>query len=190
MKLGLPKLVRVCWLGRVRHVREQRLLVHRRGRDDLGRGHLLHRRDGLLLLLGVKVALMVTWHLELGLDLPELPPGQHLDVATHLLPRPRLAGPELDVPGDQLVPPVHLALVREDNLPPAAGRVDGQRLLEALLNVRSPDTLGVCARDLLVVIKLGAVVLGNLLTDGLTHPGQSHGVTALHGQGGGRGRDW
>ena len=165
VQLGLPELVRVGWLGRVRHVREQRLLVHRRGRDDLGRGHLLHRRDGLLLLLGVKVALMVTWHLELGLDLPELPPGQHLDVAAHLLPRPRLAGPELDVPGDQLVPPVHLALVREDDLPPAAGRVDGQRLLEALLNVRGPDALRVLVSHLLVIIELAGVKLCYLRAD-------------------------
>ena len=165
VQLGLPELVRVSWLGRVRHVREQRLLVHRRGRDDLGRGHLLHRRDGLLLLLGVKVALMVTWHLELGLDLPELPPGQHLDVATHLLPRPRLAGPELDVPGDQLVPPVHLALVRKDNLPPAAWGIDGQRLLEALLNVRGPDALRVLVSHLLVIIELAGVKLCYLRAD-------------------------
>ena len=66
------------------HPREQRLLVHGRGRHDLGGGHLLHGRDGLLLLLRVKVGLVVTGDLELGLHLPQLPPGQHLDVAAHL----------------------------------------------------------------------------------------------------------
>ena len=45
------------------------------------------------------------------------------------------------LPGDELVPAVHLALVGKDDLPPATGRVDGHRLLEALLNVRRPDAL-------------------------------------------------
>ena len=102
VELRLPELVRVGdWRGgrvRVAHPREQGLLVHGGGRHDLGRGHLLHGRDGLLLLLRVKVRLMVTGHLELGLHLPQLPPGQHLDVAADLLPRPRLARPQLDVP--------------------------------------------------------------------------------------------
>ena len=31
--------------------------------------------------------------LELGLDLPQLPPGQHLNVAAHLFPRSRFTGP-------------------------------------------------------------------------------------------------
>ena len=181
MELRLPELVRVGhWrLGRVAHVREQRLFVHRRGCDDLSRGHLLHGRDSLLLLLGVKVRLVMTRHLELGLDLPQLPPGQHLDVAAHLLPRPRLAGPELDVPGDQLVPPVHLALVRQDDLPSAAWRVNGQGLLEALLDVRGPDALGILITRLLVVIKLAGVKLCNLLADGLGDSGEPNSVIAL-----------
>ena len=93
------------------HTGEQRLLVHGGGRHDLGGGHLLHGRDGLLLLLRVKVRLVVAGHLQLGLHLPQLPPGQHLDVAAHLLPRPRLARPQLYVPRYQLIPPIHLALV-------------------------------------------------------------------------------
>ena len=145
------------------HVREQRLLMHRRGRDDLGRGHLLHRRDRFLLLLGVKVRLMMAGHLELGLHLPQLPPGQDLDVAAHLLPRPRLASPELDVSRNQLVPPVHLPLVGEDDLPPATWRVDGQGLLEALLDVRRPDTLRIIVPSLLVVIELARVKLCYLM---------------------------
>ena len=93
------------------HPREQRLLVHGRGRHDLGGGHLLHGRDGLLLLLRVKVGLVVTGDLELGLHLPQLPPGQHLDVAAHLLPRPRLPRPQLDISSNQLISPVHFTLV-------------------------------------------------------------------------------
>ena len=76
-------------LGRVGTVREQRHLMHHRGRHNLSRGHLLHRLDGLLILL--KEGLVVVRHFELGLHLPDLLPG-HLDVAVHLLPRPRLVG--------------------------------------------------------------------------------------------------
>ena len=43
-------------------------------------------------------------YLELGLDLPQLAPGQHLDVRGDLLPRPRLPRPQLDVARYQLVP--------------------------------------------------------------------------------------
>ena len=181
MQLRLPELVRVGhWrLGRVAHVREQRLLVHRRGRHYLGRGHLLHRRDRLLLLLGVKVRLVMPRHLELGLHLPQLPPGQHLDVAAHLLPRPRLAGPELDVSRDQLVPPVHLPLVGEDDLPPSAWRVDGQGFLEALLDVRGPDSLSVLIPSLLVVIELARIKLCDLLADCLGDSRQPNSVIAL-----------
>ena len=42
-----------------------------------------------------------------------------------------------------LVLTVHLAFVREDDLPPAARRVDGQCLLEALLDVWAPHALRV-----------------------------------------------
>lgn len=38
---------------------------------------------------------------------------------------------------------IHLSFIRQDNLPPSTGRVDGQGLLEALLDVRAPDPLGV-----------------------------------------------
>lgn len=36
---------------------------------------------------------------------------------------------------------VHLALVRQDDFPTATGRIDGQGLLEALLDVRAPYAL-------------------------------------------------
>ena len=36
---------------------------------------------------------------------------------------------------------IHLALIREDDLPSATWRVNGQCLLEGLLNVSSPHTL-------------------------------------------------
>ena len=141
--------------------------MHNTCGHDLCRAHLLHLLYGFLLVTlvnegGVDCAVV---GLELGLDLPELSPGQHLDVAAHLLPRPRLAGSELDVPGDQLVPPVHLALVRKDNLPPAAWWIDGQRLLEALLNVRGPDALRVLVSHLLVIIELTGVKLCYLRAD-------------------------
>ena len=35
---------------------------------------------------------------------------------------------------------VHLPLVGEDDLPPSTWRVDGERLVEGLLDLRSPDT--------------------------------------------------
>lgn len=43
-------------------------------------------------------------YLKLGLDLPQLPPRQHLNVRGDLLPRPRLARPQFDVARYQLVP--------------------------------------------------------------------------------------
>ena len=115
MELRLPELVRIgdwrmTW-RMVTHPGEQRLFVHGAGGHNLSTGHLLHGSNSLLLLLIVKVALMVTWHLQLGLHLPQLPPGQHLDVAAHLLPRPRLPRPQLDVSGNQLISPVHFTLV-------------------------------------------------------------------------------
>ena len=179
----LPELVRVGhWGVRVvggQRTREQRLLVHGARRHDLGRAHLLHLLYRLLLLLRVKVRLVVARDLQLGLDLPQLPPGQHLDVGADLLPGPGLAGPELDVPRYQLVPAVHLPLVREDDLPPAAGRVDGQRLLEALLYLRCPDPLRVLSSGLLVIVELAGVELGDLRADGLGDPRESHGVITL-----------
>lgn len=118
-------------------------------------------------------------HLELRLYLPEFPPCEDLYVGAHLLPSPRLPCPQLDVAGYQLVAAVHLSLVGEDDLPAAARRVDGQRLLEALLYIGGPDTLGVLPLGLLVVVELTAVVLGDLLVDGLRHAGQPHCVGAL-----------
>lgn len=40
---------------------------------------------------------------------------------------------------------MHLAFIRQDDFPPATGRVDGQGLLEALLDVWTPDTFSVWA---------------------------------------------
>ena len=53
------------------------------------------------------------------------------------------------------------------DLPAAAGRVDGQGLLEALLNLRSPNSLGVLVARVLVVVELARVVLGDLGADRL-----------------------
>ena len=75
---------------------------------------------------------------------------------------------------------VHLALVGEDDLPPATGRVDGEGLLEALLDVWGPHPLRVPAGDLLVVVKLWAVVLCYLLAELAGEAGQPDGVTAVH----------
>lgn len=38
---------------------------------------------------------------------------------------------------------IHLALVRENNLPPAAGRIYRQRFLEALFNIWTPHSFGI-----------------------------------------------
>lgn len=43
---------------------------------------------------------------------------------------------------------VHLALVGQDDLAPAARRVDGQGLLKALLDVRAPHSLGIVVQPL------------------------------------------
>ena len=84
---------------------------------------------------------------------------------------------------------IHLPLIREYDFPPATGRVDGQGLLEALFNLRGPNSLGVSSRHLLVVIKLAGVVLGDLLTQ---FPGQAprhpHCICAVHGVAQGLGR--
>ena len=57
---------------------------------------------------------------------------------------------------------IHLPLVAEYDLPPAAGRVYGERLLEALLDLWRPNSLRVGTRHLLVVVELGGVELGDL----------------------------
>jgi hypothetical protein len=47
---------------------------------------------------------------------------------------------------------VHLAFVREDDLAAATGRIDRERLLEALFDVRAPDALGVRGCQVLVIL--------------------------------------
>ena len=174
VKAWLPKLRMVSrdwWVvdGAVgRHLPEQGLLVHHGRRDNLSRTHLLHLFQRVLLVRVVKETVpvpVVGGNLQLSLDLPQLPPGEHLDVGADLLPRPRLARPQLDVARYQLVPPVHLPLVGKDNLPTAARRIDGERLLEALLDLGSPNPLGVRPRSLLVVVELARVVLCDLRAD-------------------------
>merc|ERR1719210_1909838 len=106
----------------------------------------------------------LTRNLKFCLNLAQLPPRQHLNVGAHLLACSRLARSKLDVPGYQLVPSVHLPFVGEDDLSSATRRVDRQRLVEGLLDLRSPDTFfSISAGDLLVVVELGGVVLGDLL---------------------------
>ena len=74
---------------------------------------------------------------------------------------------------------IHLALVTQDDLPPATRRIDGQGLLETLFNLRSPDSFRILSARLLVVIKLAGVKLGDLLTNGLTDSGQADSVVTL-----------
>ena len=183
MKLRLPELM---WIGdrwsMVAHTREQRLFVHGWGGDNLSWGHLLHGSYGFLLLLRVKVGLVVTRHLELGLHLPQLPPGQHLDVAAHLLPGPGLASPQLDISGNQFISTIHLALVRQDDFSSATRRVDGKSLLEALFNLWCPDTLSILSSCLLVIIKLTRVKFSNLRADCLRNSCQPYSIIALETQ--------
>ena len=82
---------------------------------------------------------------------------------TDLLSRPCFTRAQLYVSRYQLVSAVHLALVGQDALPTTTGRVDRQRLLEALLDVGGPDALRVLALRLLVVVDRGAGVRGGLL---------------------------
>ena len=122
---------------------------------------------------------MVRGNLQLGLDLPELPTGKDLDVGADLFPCSCLACPQLDVPGYQLVPSVHLSLVRQDDLTPSTWRVDCQRLHEGLLNLRSPDTLGVLCACVLVVVKFAGVILGNLAGNCLRNSRKPDRIIAL-----------
>lgn len=58
---------------------------------------------------------------------------------------------------------IHLALVRQDDLPAAAGGVDGQGLLEALLDVRAPHPLRVVVHGLVRRVTHPLHVLGRAL---------------------------
>lgn len=79
-------------------------------------------------------------------------PGVDLGQEALLHPRPPHPGQQCGaLPSTAIQLPsltVHLALIREDDFPPAAGRVDRQRLLEALLDVRTPHTLGIIVQTL------------------------------------------
>lgn len=55
---------------------------------------------------------------------------------------------------------VHLAFIREDDLTTATGWVDGERFLEALLDVRAPHTLSVVVYGLLGRVAHPLHVLG------------------------------
>lgn len=55
---------------------------------------------------------------------------------------------------------IHLSLVRQDNLPPSARRIDGQGLLEALLNLRAPHSLSIIVCRLVCRVAHPLHVLG------------------------------
>ena len=116
---------------------------------------------------------------QLCLDLPELPPGEHLYVGADLLPRPCLARPQLDVPRYQLVPSIHLPLVRQDDLPSPTGWIYGQGLHETLLNLRSPNTFSVLIACVLVVVELARVVLCDLRADRFRHSRKPNCIVSL-----------
>ena len=75
---------------------------------------------------------------------------------------------------------VHLAFIRQDDLPAATRRIYGQSFLETLLYLWRPDSLSVSARDLLVVVELTGVVLGDLLGELAGQAGDPDGVAAVH----------
>jgi hypothetical protein len=56
------------------------------------------------------------------------------------------------LPVDSIKLTVHLPFVREDDFPSAARRINGQSLLEALLNVGTPNALGVGRRQIFFVL--------------------------------------
>lgn len=73
---------------------------------------------------------------------------------------------------------VHLALVREDDLPAAAGRVDGQGLMEALLDVGAPHALRIALQGLVECVpQLLAPTPGG----GSRHPLRRRGGTTERG---------
>lgn len=59
---------------------------------------------------------------------------------------------------------IHLSLIRQDNLPPSARRIDGQGLLEALLNLRAPHSLSIIVCGLVRRVAHPLHVLGRTLT--------------------------
>lgn len=59
---------------------------------------------------------------------------------------------------------IHLSLIRQDNLPPSARRIDGQGLLEALLNLRAPHSLSIIVCRLVCRVAHPLHVLGRALT--------------------------
>lgn len=68
---------------------------------------------------------------------------------------------------------VHFTLVREYDLPAAARRVYGQRLLETLLDVRAPHALRVGRRQFFVVVAVvhvQAEVAARVHAGGAAHP--------------------
>ena len=75
---------------------------------------------------------------------------------------------------------VHLAFIRQDNLPAATRRIDRQSFLETLLYLWRPDSLCISTRDLLVVVELTGVVLGDLLGELTGQAGDPDGVAAVH----------
>ena len=83
------------------HKAGRRPVVQRRRGHNLGRGHLLHLLQRLLLvrLLEVaRVAGVVARYLQFRLDLAQLAPRQHLDVRADLFTRSRLSRPQFDIP--------------------------------------------------------------------------------------------
>lgn len=52
----------------------------------------------------------------------------------------------------KMVRTIHFSLVGQNDFPATARRIDGQRLLEALLDVRTPDALCVRRRHVLLVV--------------------------------------
>lgn len=55
---------------------------------------------------------------------------------------------------------IHLSLIGQDNLPPSARRIDGQGLLEALLNLRAPHSLRIVVCRLVCRVAHPLHVLG------------------------------
>lgn len=58
---------------------------------------------------------------------------------------------------------IHLSFIRQDNLPPSARRIDGQGLLEALLNLRAPHSLSIIVCGLVCRVAHPLHVLGRAL---------------------------
>lgn len=90
-------------------------------------------------------------------------PPKKAQQPTYLLLSSSSAGKMAWLSNYNFVLTIHLSLIRQDNLPPSARRIDGQGLLEALLNLRAPHSLSIIVCRLVCRVAHPLHVLGRAL---------------------------